>query len=131
VARGLGFDATLGRRKSVSHVRRSKSWHSEAEHVAKRPIFEVDKVGIYLRDAYDYNGFQALGIWNRDRILSKAESLGVVATSPGKIAGFLGGFEPVFNSTFRDWRASTGRGGDFLIYSDVSWVEPNVKKIPL
>jgi Family of unknown function (DUF6402) len=97
----------------------------------KRPIFEVDKVGIYLRDAYDYNGFQALGIWNRDRILSKAESLGVVATTPGKIAGFFGGFEPVFNSTFRDWRASTGRGGDFLIYSDVSWVEPNVKKIPL
>jgi hypothetical protein len=97
----------------------------------KRPIFEVDKVGIYLRDAYDYNGFQALGIWNKDRILSKAESALVVTTGPGAIAGLVGGFQPIFNSTFRDWRDSNGRGGDFLIYSDVNWVEPNVKKIPL
>ena len=41
------------------------------------------------------------------------------------------GFEEVFNATFRRWRAATGRGGDFLVYSDVEWVAPTVREIAL
>ena len=41
------------------------------------------------------------------------------------------GFEEVFNATFRRWRDATGRGGDFLVYSDVEWVAPTVREIAL
>ncbi|MCZ2134018.1 MAG: DUF6402 family protein [Burkholderiales bacterium] len=39
------------------------------------------------------------------------------------------GFEEVFNATFRRWRDTTGRGGDFLVYSDVEWIAPTVREI--
>lgn len=97
----------------------------------KRPIFKVEKVGIYLPDAYDFNGFQPLGYWNKDRILTKAESAAATVSPLGTIIGLLNGFEPVSNASFRSWRGDTGRGGDFLIYSDVSWVVPTIRQIPL
>ncbi|MCZ2134579.1 MAG: DUF6402 family protein [Burkholderiales bacterium] len=41
----------------------------------------------------------------------------------------LPGFEAVFNVTFHRWRGATGRGGDFLVYSDVEWIAPTVREI--
>jgi len=41
------------------------------------------------------------------------------------------GFEEVFNATFGRWRDTTGRGGDFLVYSDVEWIAPTVREIAL
>lgn len=32
------------------------------------------------------------------------------------------GYESVENKTFRDWRTKNGRGGDFLVFSDVKTI---------
>ncbi|MCZ2134113.1 MAG: DUF6402 family protein [Burkholderiales bacterium] len=43
----------------------------------------------------------------------------------------LQGFEEVFNAAFRRGRDATGRGGDFLVDSDVEWIAPTVREIAL
>lgn len=65
----------------------------------------IDRVGIYVRDSFDFNGSQFLGFWNE-------------RTNSVSVANPLSG-TAVFNGTYRDWRAANGRGGDFLVYSDV------------
>ena len=66
---------------------------------------EVTKVGVYLRDSYDFQGFQFLGFWNDS-------NNSVSAINP------LSG-SAVFNSTFRNWRDQNEAGGDYLVYSNV------------
>lgn len=63
----------------------------------------IDEVAIYVRDSYDFNGEQALGVWSDDE--------------------FIGGWSvvrgySVSNASFREWRKANGRGGDYLIFSD-------------
>jgi hypothetical protein len=67
----------------------------------------ITDVGVYLRDSYDFNGDQHLGFWD--------DSDNSVST-----LNFLSGTR-VTNEDFRVWRNANGRGGDFLIYSDVWW----------
>ncbi|MCZ2134236.1 MAG: DUF6402 family protein [Burkholderiales bacterium] len=101
----------------------------------KGHVFVVDRVGIYLRDAYDFNDDdwipQPLGIWNKQRCLSKTESAAFISSPLAQIYYRSQGFEEVFNATFRRWRDTTGRGGDFLVYSDVEWIAPTVREIAL
>lgn len=59
----------------------------------------INAFGIYVRDSYDFNGFQVLGTWD----VSDWDPLGCV----------------IFNSNFREWRSANGKGGDFLVFSDV------------
>ena len=98
-------------------------------------VFVIDGLGISLRDAYDFNDSgvisQPLGIWNSERCLGKAESALYLSSPAATIAYTVAGFEPVSNATFRNWRGGKGRGGDFLIYSDVEWVIPSVAEIAL
>ena len=63
----------------------------------------VTSVGVYVRDSYDFVGDQNLGYWN----------------SRTKYAGrnFLKG-DKVTNESFREHASKTGRGADFLVYSD-------------
>jgi Family of unknown function (DUF6402) len=64
----------------------------------------VEEIGVYIADSYDFEGEQFLGYWD----------MGTSSGTPGvKLT------ESVHNSDFRDWRAKTGRGGDFLVYSDL------------
>jgi hypothetical protein len=67
---------------------------------------EVKEVGIYVRDSYDFDGYQYLGCWN--------DTKSTVSKNP------LASGDTVYNSDFRDWRAKNGRGGDYLIFSDVA-----------
>jgi hypothetical protein len=67
---------------------------------------DIKEVGIYIRDSYDFNGYQFLGCWD--------DSKNTVSRNP------LASGDTVFNSTFRDWRATNGMGGDYMIYSDVT-----------
>lgn len=69
------------------------------------PLVTITEVGVYIKDSYDFNGFQPLGFWD--------DSTNRVEKGP-----FWGGV-PVFNSDFRDWRTATSRGGDFQVYSDL------------
>lgn len=64
----------------------------------------VDRVGIYVVDSYDFDGPQDLGAWDY-----KSKSAHV----------YHPGIPQVTNADFREWRKKNKRGGDFLIYSDV------------
>jgi len=58
----------------------------------------IREVGVYVKDSFDFNGSQFLGFWgHRDT--------------------------PVGNATFNDWRTKFGKGGDFLVFSDVKRIK--------
>ena len=101
----------------------------------KRDVFVVEAIGVYVRDTYDFIdsrwGSQPLGVWNEERCLNKAEMSMFYGTLPGTVGYALAGFESVDNATFNRWRTSSGRGGDFVIYSDVEWIRPTIAEIPL
>lgn len=42
----------------------------------------------------------------------------------GVLARDFTGFVPVFNADFRKWQAKHNAGGDFIVLSDVLWLEP-------
>ncbi|OLS60852.1 DUF6402 family protein [Pseudomonas putida] len=86
--------------------------------------FQVERLGFYIRDHYDFNGFQFLGIWTQDQILNRSELI-EVATGGSAPIFELGdtAFASVTNGDFRKYRDKVGMGGDFLLYSDVLWVE--------
>lgn len=61
---------------------------------AKEFWVTVEEVGVYVKDSFDFNGDQFLGVWGyRDT--------------------------PVNNSDFREWRAKNNAGGDFQVFSDI------------
>jgi hypothetical protein len=64
----------------------------------------VRQVGSYVRDSFDFNGDQFLGFWD-----DSDDAVSLVNPLSG---------EKVSNASFRAYRGSTGRGGDFLVYSD-------------
>jgi uncharacterized protein DUF6402 len=82
---------------------------------------EIREVGIYVRDSFDFEGFQYLGAWSDDPMdfspmPGPVSEIDVFIDAPN--------YTPVFNLSFRKWRERTGRGGDFLIFSDI-------KRVPL
>lgn len=116
-----------------------RAYHSSK---LKQDIFEVEKLGIYIRDTYDFNAgwfsdrAVGLGIWSRERLLSKFETLDYRAnqlTPLGWAANYAKyrGFVPVSNEDFRRWQKKHNSGGDFFVFSDVKWMPSNVAHIPL
>jgi len=103
----------------------------------RKDIFEIEKVGIYCRDTYDFNEawhqdhLLGLGIWSRSRCLSKVQMATYAALPPRVKAMQFPGFVPARNIDFRRWQATRNEGGDFYIYSDILWMEPNVNYIAL
>jgi hypothetical protein len=98
----------------------------------KKDFFRVDHLGFYIRDTYDFNAgwfddaFMGLGVWSKDRVLSKAEMADyrmlslhpfTMITQHMKYPGFV----PVRNADFRRWQAQHNSGGDFFVFSDVLW----------
>lgn len=104
--------------------------------LAQKHFFHPDKLGIYLRDTYDFNntGFESavpLGMWSADRCLSKAEMAAYLGASMAVVAESFGDFVPVYNHDFRRWQRVNGTGGDFVVYSDVLWVAANMAPFAL
>lgn len=95
------MDAALGR--FVFNV--LVSGHVEPVSKGLGHTVTIDKVGVYIRDSYDFNGSQSLGYWDPSD------------NSVSSWNGFSG--THVSNADFRNWRAANGKGGDFLIYSDI------------
>jgi hypothetical protein len=102
-------------------------------------IFVVTDIGYYIRDTYDFNDgdkisddlvdiYFGLGIWSRDRVLSKKESceydalLAELPLSP--VWPKYKGFVKLNNSDFYRWAAKHKTGGDFYVFSDVLWEKP-------
>ena len=100
-------------------------------------IFEIDKVGIYCRDTYDFNASWytdmaiGLGVWSRDRCLSKAEMAAYIGSPPALRAARFPGFVPTKNVDFRRWQKARNEGGDFYVFSDILWVQPHIDHVPL
>ena len=65
----------------------------------------VTKVGIYVRDQYDFTGDQELGFWSGN------SNFVSVLPFPGSTR--------LTNASYREWRQTSGRGGDFEVFSDV------------
>ncbi|WP_276209680.1 DUF6402 family protein [Aeromonas veronii] len=90
-------------------------------------------VGVYLKDTYDFlDGnkitTEPLGIWSKNRVLTKAESATSLSSYGAGLYGMLArkwsGFVPVFNRDFRDWQDKHNSGGDFIVFSGVLWLHP-------
>ncbi|MDC9580580.1 DUF6402 family protein [Xenorhabdus sp. PR6a] len=94
--------------------------------------FLVDKIGFYIKDSYDFSGgSELLGIWSWDGVLPFSDMPKYMASHA---AGFWGklyreykGFVPVFNKDFREWQKTHHEGGDFIVFSDVYWIDPPSK----
>jgi uncharacterized protein DUF6402 len=92
----------------------------------------IDALGVYLSDSYDFNGDQPLGVWTQnglDRNLfdeligSFTKGFPPIAVNADE-AGTSGGADPkkrfaVSNAVFEGYRDLSGRGGDFIVVSDV------------
>jgi len=99
-------------------------------------IVNVDALGFYLKDTYDFldDDFlgldmpELLGVWGKSRILNKTETLVYMSSYTQGFFGFLArkfsGFVPVFNGDFRQWREKHNSGGDFIVFSEVIWGVP-------
>ena len=99
----------------------------------ERPAFFVERVGVYLKDTYDFvddNKYasEPLGVWSKHRVLTKAESTIYLSSYASGLFGMLArawsGFVPVYNRDFRDWQDKHNTGGDFIVFSDVLWLNP-------
>ena len=88
----------------------------------------IERVGVFIRDVYDFNGFQPLGLWNFSDVkkglgtfnpnVALDQQCSVVETSkPPSEEDY---FE-VENADFEAYRKKFGKGGDFVVYSDVAW----------
>ncbi len=98
----------------------------------------VTEVGIYVRDVFDFEGDQSLGYWDDE---SDTFSIlnGTGETALKREAAYQSGLvdrpsEYVSNATMRAFRRVTGRGGDFLIFSDIKWTKlnaPDIVSIPI
>jgi hypothetical protein len=97
-----------------------KGWVERIEDRGGQPRYKVtlNKIGVYLRDSYDFN----------DKGLNKivSQPLGVFGCSPPYIGNGIkvqGSSKRYFvtNKDFCEWRQKygKGRGGDFLIFSDI------------
>jgi hypothetical protein len=85
---------------------------------------QITEVGVYVRDSFDFEGDQYLGCWSDD----PDGFFPFMPPDPGAGMGFSFQpplFSPVGNRDFRAWRDRTGRGGDFLVFSDLKRVPVN------
>ncbi|OLS64320.1 DUF6402 family protein [Pseudomonas putida] len=98
---------------------------SETQRV--RNYFQTEHIGFYIRDHYDFNGIQFLGIWTEDRVLTKPEMMRAAVPSGQSIYNWATDeFALIRNNDFRKYREKTGMGGDYVIYSDVLWKKSNM-----
>jgi hypothetical protein len=68
--------------------------------------YTLTEIGVYILDSFEFGGFQPLGSWKSPN--------GVRARPVSS-----GGFTAVSNSSYRTYRAATGRGRDMLVLSEV------------
>jgi len=104
-----GLKAALGRWNFYIHV--EGTVEEDEEQNAIQAFFRgkykatITRVGVHVRDSFDFDGFQPLGCWN-----IKKKTVDYLMCDGG---------ERVYNADFRKWREENNKGGDFLIYSDL------------
>lgn len=87
----------------------------------------IDELGFYIHDTYEFidakGDSQLLGVWSKDRCLSKTETTAWLAAPWFVRAVTWAGFVPVYNRDFERYRKKRKLGGDFVIYSDIKRVK--------
>jgi hypothetical protein len=125
---GAIFKATL---KLALIGKTARSW------LTKQDVFEIEKIGVYLRDTYDFNvegiddNLYGLGVWSKERLLTKKETAEFRVTPNNLLREKFNGFVFVQNHDFRRWQKKNNSGGDFFVFSDVMWIEPNIEYVIL
>ncbi|WP_445374317.1 DUF6402 family protein [Photorhabdus tasmaniensis] len=94
-----------------------------------KDIFVTEQIGMYLKDTYDFVGArEPLGIWSKNGILDKISSVDYAAlyATGSWLALWIkyNGYVPVINGSFRKWQKKHNEGGDFMVFSDILWMEP-------
>ena len=74
----------------------------------------ITKIGIYVRDGFDYVGNQPLGYWS---LKNKKVSTNIL----------LGDSRSINNESYRDYRKDSGMGQDFYRYSNMYMYDTNFK----
>lgn len=104
------------------------------EPQGSRFAVQIDRVGIYIRDSFDFEGFQPLGFWDtHDDYVSRSDpshcwevgrrTVRVPFMSPTTVPVYGCGMATYFsNGRFRDYRTHTGKGSDFYVYSDIVYI---------
>ena len=86
-------------------------------------LLRVRKVGLYMRDTYDFLGGQYLGHWNEQGMgLPVAAAVASAAELEWSLPAYSvnhGWMTPINNSDFDAYRDKTGQGNDLLVFSDV------------
>lgn len=143
----FAFYATVARANIKRKIYNKYNTPSGTQHCAHSQV-EVTHIYVYARDSYSYNdkgpSSQYLGHWNKTGViilpsaaaasfaLSNQKHIGFEAGNdsippfPVDIAGKLLGkdvYQPIRNRDFLNWRDKKGRGGDFLIYSDLKLIK--------
>lgn len=125
-----GFDdfyAALGR--ATMHIAVQGTFRGAANG---RGVLEVDGMGVYLRDSYDFIGEQGLGYWNRAGVSYLADNaLDIPIQAPtgnndadwsmgvGRFSISRARLFKVTNGSFSNYRNLSKRGGDFTIFTDI------------
>jgi hypothetical protein len=101
-------------------------------HVDKlngKDVFVTEQIGMYLKDTYDFVGAnEPLGIWSKNGILDKISSVDYASlyATGSWLALWVkyNGYVPVINDNFRKWQKKHNEGGDFIVFSDILWMNP-------
>lgn len=95
----------------------------EGEVTGSPLLLRVRKVGLYMRDTYDFIGPQYLGHWNENGMgFPVAAALARAADFEWHLAAYSinhGWMTAINNSDFDNYRKKTGQGNDLLVFSDV------------
>ena len=86
---------------------------------------QIMKIGVYMRDTFEFLGGQYLGHWNTNGMKIDVSSV-IAARLSDEFEchwnlndNILGEMQPINNSDFNSYRAATRRGGDLMIFSNV------------
>jgi hypothetical protein len=88
----------------------------------------ISKVGIYMKDTFDFIGDQYLGHWNEEGMGIEPIQAALNSEISWNLAWFpkIGWAYPYGNSDYRDYRSRIGRGGDLMLFSDVRIINVNI-----
>lgn len=95
------------------------------EGIGPRLRVSVDKVGIFLRDTYDFTGPQYLGNWSSSGVQYLPIPPPIEWTTPDTLLAAPDKTHYVVdNISYRRFRSVYNKGGDFFVFSDVMWMSP-------
>lgn len=74
-------------------------------------IININRIGLYIRDTYDFLDEQKLGYWSREGVSKN---------------NFQNKFVEVTNNHFNEYRKCYKEGGDFIVFSDVQYYDVSI-----